>query len=182
MWTFNRFILKQVFTLSFVICLHIQWTVWVEKCNYENCIRKNIVRFITTFAVLEISLFWRYMVSSNTVCQKWKISAKKNISVIKNFFALKSFFSSMSIMSELLIFHILKLFMSNVRDIEWRLTQKARRTCKVRGSLEILFSSCACAYVQKHLYDNCRLKNGSIPLWPFCPAMKSKHHHPKMCG
>ena len=67
-------------------------------------------------------------------------------------------------MSEFLIFHILKLFMSNVRDIGWRLTQKARRTCKVRGSLEILFSSCACAYVQKHLYDNCRLKNGSIPL------------------
>ena len=78
----------------------------------------------------------------------------------------------MSIMSEFLIFHILKLFMSNVRDIGWRLTQKARRTCKVRGSLEILFSSCACAYVQKHLYDNCRLKNGSIPM-TFLSAMKS---------
>ena len=89
MWTFNRFILKQVFTLSFVICLHIQWTVWVEKCNYENCIRKNIVRFITSFAVLEISLFGRYMVSGNTVCQKWKISAKKNISKIKKLFRLK---------------------------------------------------------------------------------------------
>ena len=122
--------------------------------------------------MLEISLFGRYMVSGNTVCQKWKISAKKNISMIKNSFALKSFFSSMLIMSEFLIFHILKLFMSNVRDIGWRLTQKARRTCKVRGSLEILFSSCACAYVQKHLYDNCRLKNGSIPM-TFLSAMKS---------